>query len=208
MAKNMYWKTGLTGGGGQDLDGIDGANLNDLDGAIVITAAGFYIYTLDADSGLGESSPDRIVPDSNPGTKVWINHGVSLANADTLDTLHAAAFGQLATAAEWTTQQNFNEAAITSTSNATAWNLDTAQCAYHNMTENTTISSPTNMNAGGTYILRIEGNGSATLSWNAVFKWGTGSAPAAPAADGDIIICSFYSDGTNMYGVETLREEA
>lgn len=116
--------------------------------------------------------------------------------------------GVLDTAAEWTAQQNFNESALSSSSNAVAWNLDLAQSAYLNMTENTTISAPTNMNAGGTYIIRIEGDGSSTLAWNAAFIWGTQSAPSEPAANGDIIIVSFYSDGTSMYGAEFIREEA
>ncbi len=122
--------------------------------------------------------------------------------------LNVAETGVLATAAEWTAQQNFNELAITSAGNAVAWNMDTGQCAYHNLTENTTISAPSNLNAGGTYILRVEGDGSSSLAFNAVFVWGEASAPAAPAADGDIIILSFYSDGTTLYGVEAVREEA
>jgi hypothetical protein len=65
--------------------------------------------------------------------------------------LNVAETGVLATAAEWTKQQNFNEAAITSSGNAVAWDTDTAQCALHTLTENTTISAPTNLNAGATY---------------------------------------------------------
>ncbi len=110
---------------------------------------------------------------------------------------------------EWTGQQNFNEAAITSSSNAVAWDLDDAQCAVHTLTENTTISAPTNMNAGATYMLRVvQAAGVYTLAFNAAFKWGQAAASVAPAASGDVIILSFYSDGTNMYGVEGVREEA
>lgn len=109
---------------------------------------------------------------------------------------------------EWTRQQNFNELAITSSGNSVAWNLDTAQCAYHNMTQNTTIANPTNKKAGGTYILRVRQSASYTLSWNSVFKWGQAPTPAEPAASGDVVIFSFYSDGTNMYGAEVVREEA
>jgi hypothetical protein len=117
--------------------------------------------------------------------------------------------GQLNVAAEWTKQQNINEAAITSTSNATAWNTDDAQCALHTLTENTTISAPTNLNAGSTYVLRVvQAAGLYTLAFNAVFKWGTADTPTAPAGSGDVVIFSFYSDGTNMYGVEFIREEA
>jgi len=117
--------------------------------------------------------------------------------------------GILDTAAEWTKQQNFNESALTSSSNAVAWNLDTAQCAVHVLTENTTISAPTNMNAGGTYILRVvQAAGVYTLAWNAAFDWGAADTPAAPAANGDVVIFSFYSDGTTIYGGEFNRSEA
>jgi len=117
--------------------------------------------------------------------------------------------GVLGTAAEWSKQQNFNEAAITSSSNSVAWNLDDAQCAVHTLTENTTIAAPTNMNAGGTYVLRVvQAAGVYTLAFNAVFDWGEESAPAAPAASGDVAVFSFYSDGTNMYGGEFVRVEA
>jgi len=112
-------------------------------------------------------------------------------------------------AQEWTAQQNFNEKAITSAAAATAWDLDLAQCAVHTLTENTTISAPTNMNAGGHYVLRIvQAAGTFSIAWNAVFEWGEQSAPDAPAADGDVVIVSFASDGTTMYGGEFIRVEA
>lgn len=117
--------------------------------------------------------------------------------------------GKLAEAAEWTRQQNFNEALIVSVSNEVAWNLDLAQCAAHVMTENTTIKNPTNMNAGGTYILRLlQQAGVYTISWDTSYEWGEQSAPAEPAANGDVVIVSFFSDGSIMYGSEFCRKEA
>jgi len=113
------------------------------------------------------------------------------------------------TASEYTKTQNFDEQTLTSTSNSVAWDLESNQCAVHTLTENTTIAAPTNMKAGATYILRVvQGSGPYTLAWNAAFKWGELSAPSAPAAENDVLICSFYSDGTNMYGAEFVREEA
>lgn len=112
-------------------------------------------------------------------------------------------------ASEWTGRQNFNELAITSTSNSVAWNLNVAQCAVHVLTENTTIAAPSNQVAGATYVLRVvQAAGVYTLAWNAVFKWGTAGAPSEPAASGDVAIFSFYSNGTYMYGGEFCREEA
>jgi hypothetical protein len=138
----------------------------------------------------------------------------NLAQFDAADSLEdsgesIAEIGVLDTAAEWTGQQNFNELAITSTATATAWNLDTAQTAVHTLTENTTISAPSNMNAGGTYVLRVvQAAGVYTLAFNAVFEWGSVPAPEEPAADGDVVIISFYSDGSTMYGGEFNRTEA
>lgn len=69
---NFYAATSLIGGGFGTLDAIDGAELADDDGAVVITADTAYFYHLNATSGEEESSPDIIVPDNNPGDKRWI----------------------------------------------------------------------------------------------------------------------------------------
>ena len=76
MPKKQYWAHILTGGAAGALDLIDGTALNDLDMAYVVTADLFYTYTLDADSGASESSPDVISPDTNAGTKRWILTGI------------------------------------------------------------------------------------------------------------------------------------
>jgi hypothetical protein len=144
-------------------------------------------------------------------TTVDINGGTIDAAAIGGATPAAGMFTTLGTNAanEWSKQQNFNEAAITSAAAAVAWNTDIAQCAVHTMTEDTTISAPSNQNAGSSYILRVvQAAGVHTLAWNAAFKWGAADDPVAPAANGDVVIFTFYSDGANMYGVEAVREEA
>jgi hypothetical protein len=132
------------------------------------------------------------------------------ADGDLVGSGYAASeIGVLATAAEWSGAQNFNEMAILSDTAAVAWDLDVRQCAVHVLTEDTTISEPTNMKGGGTYVLRImQAVDVWTLSWNAAFKWGAAGPPAAPLGNADVIILSFYSDGTYMHGVEFIREEA
>ena len=70
-ASNGYGATALTGGTTGCLDAINGALLNDGDKAFVLTATQFYFYTLDANSGAAESSPDIISPDTNAGNKRW-----------------------------------------------------------------------------------------------------------------------------------------
>ena len=72
MAKSVYIKTGLTGGSATtDLDGVDGNKLVDGDVAFVYTGGKKYEYLLNATGGAAESSPNVIVPDTNPGTKNW-----------------------------------------------------------------------------------------------------------------------------------------
>ena len=71
MPNRNYGAIALTGGGDGALDALDGATFIDGDGAIVITASNFYVYTLDADSGLDEDVPDVIKPDTNAGDKRW-----------------------------------------------------------------------------------------------------------------------------------------
>ena len=72
MAANFYGAIALIGGGTGALDKIDGADLADGDGAMVMTNGTAYLYWLDADSGAAESSPDVISPDSNAGNKRWL----------------------------------------------------------------------------------------------------------------------------------------
>ena len=104
---------------------------------------------------------------------------------------------------------NSNEAALNSSGNETNWDLDAAQCAVFTMNENSTIMNPTNMNAGGTYVLRVvQAAGLYGLSWDTAYQWGIKNVPVAPAANGDVVVLTFYTDGTLMYGGEFVREEA
>lgn len=104
----------------------------------------------------------------------------------------------------YTGQQNFTAASITSTSNSIAWNLATKQVATHTFTENTTLANPTNMVAGGTYIVVFTQHASSpkTLAYGNAYKWPGGTVPVISATNGAVDIYTFVSDGTNMYGVQ------
>lgn len=71
--KQVYHCNFLTGGTNSTyLDYADGNSLSDKDRAFVLVSGTFYVYELDADSGVAESSPNIISPDTNAGTKRWI----------------------------------------------------------------------------------------------------------------------------------------
>lgn len=66
MAK-YFWRSGLTGGTGNDLDGIPSASLTTGDVANVIDGTNFYVYHYDSTDATAESSPDTIEPDDGGG---------------------------------------------------------------------------------------------------------------------------------------------
>ena len=103
----------------------------------------------------------------------------------------------LAEANEWTAAQNFNQAALTSTSNAVAWDVAAAQAALHVLTEDTTVGAPTNMKAGMFFSLAVTQHASSakTLAFNAVFL---GTITTMSETVDETIVYVFYSpDGTN-----------
>ena len=74
MANKIYGFIALTGGGTGALDReeIDGDDLVDKDIAIGVVTDTLYVYILDADSAVAESSPAVIAPDTNAGDKRWV----------------------------------------------------------------------------------------------------------------------------------------
>jgi hypothetical protein len=73
-ANKFYWANGLSGGG-DAIDGIDGAIITAGDGCFVVLDSGtntpkFYLYRAQASSA-AEDSPNVITPDSNAGTMRW-----------------------------------------------------------------------------------------------------------------------------------------
>lgn len=107
-----------------------------------------------------------------------------------------------ATARTYTKQQNFAEATLTDAANI-SWNLDDAQTAKVTLAGNRTLDNPTNLVAGGTYVLRIiqDGTGTRTLAYGSAYKFPGGTAPTLSTAAGAEDIITFYCDGTNMNGV-------
>jgi hypothetical protein len=66
---NAFYRQGLIGGGADDLDLVDGADVVQDDVALVLVGDVSYFYKLEAASGAAEASPGIISPDSNAGTK-------------------------------------------------------------------------------------------------------------------------------------------
>ena len=103
---------------------------------------------------------------------------------------------------EYTKTQNFN--ATTLTDGATiAWDASLNQVCSVTITDNRTMAAPTNLVDGGFYHLTViqDGTGSRTLTWNAVFKWPSDTAPTLTTTASEQDEFTFWSNGTNLYQV-------
>jgi len=85
--------------------------------------------------------------------------------------------------------------ALTSSSNAVAWDTQAKPNAYHITTENTTFSAPTNGVEGAFICLEINYNGSHTIGWNTAFEFPASTEPTETATDGKTDIHVFRYNG-------------
>jgi hypothetical protein len=85
--------------------------------------------------------------------------------------------------------------ALTSSSNAVAWDVQAKPNAYHLTTENTTFSAPTNSVEGSFICLEINYNGSHTIAFNTVFEFAASTAPTFTSTDGKTDILVFRYNG-------------
>ena len=86
--------------------------------------------------------------------------------------------------------------ALTSSSNAVAWDAQAKPNAYHLTTENTTFSAPTNNTEGSFICLEINYNGSHTIAFNTVFEFAASTAPTFTSTDGKTDILVFRYNGS------------
>ena len=90
---------------------------------------------------------------------------------------------------------NVAQQAITSSSNAIAWDASDKPNAYHQTTENTTLSAPSNAVEGAFICIEINFNGSHTFAWNAIFNFAADTAPTTTDTDGKTDIFVFRYNG-------------
>jgi hypothetical protein len=95
------------------------------------------------------------------------------------------------------TSANISQVAITSSSNATAWDARAAANAYYVTSENTTISAPSNAVEGAIISIEIAQGGTArTVAWNTVFEFAASTAPTVTATASKTDIFAFRYNGS------------
>ena len=90
---------------------------------------------------------------------------------------------------------NIAQVALSSSSNAVAWDASAAPNAYHLTTENTTFSAPSNAVEGAFICVEINYNGSHTIAFNTVFEFAASTAPTFTSTDAKTDILVFRYSG-------------
>jgi len=89
------------------------------------------------------------------------------------------------------------QVALTSSSNAVAWDATAAANAYHVTTENTTFSAPSNAVEGAIISVELaQGATPRTIAWNTVFEFAASTAPTVTATANKTDIFSFRYNGS------------
>ena len=95
------------------------------------------------------------------------------------------------------TAARVTQVAITSSSNAVAWDAAAAANAYHVTTENTTFSAPSNATEGAIIQVELAQGGTArTIAWNTVFEFAASTAPTVTATANKTDIFTFRYNGS------------
>jgi len=96
-----------------------------------------------------------------------------------------------------TTSARITQVAITSSSNAVAWDSVAAANAYHVTTENTTFSAPSNSVEGAVISVELaQGCTARTIAWNTVFEFAASTAPTVTATANKTDIFTFRYNGS------------
>ena len=172
----------------------DGSN-----GNIDITPNGTGDVTLQADTvQIGDNNADATLTTQGTGDLILnTNNGTNAGNI----TLADGANGDINVSTNGTGAIKFNDIAyipqqaLTSSSNAVAWDAQAKPNAFHLTTENTTFSAPTNNIEGSFICLEINYNGSHTIAFNTVFEFAASTAPTFTSTDGKTDILVFRYNG-------------
>ncbi len=150
-------------------------------GGLKITGGDIYIRN--------PSDADMIHATSGGAVNLYHNGSAKLATTST---------GATTTGLHTSTQSaNITQVAITSSSNAVAWDARAAANAYHVTTENTTFSAPSNAVEGAIISVEIAQGGTArTIAWNTVFEFASSTAPTITATANKTDILSFRYNGS------------
>ena len=153
------------------------------------------LYHDGSNSFLANSTGALKLATETSGIAVTIGHTTSETTvADNLTVTGNSTTTGIATAS---TSAKITQVALTSSSNAVAWDAAAAANAYHLTTENTTFSAPSNAVEGAIISVEIAQGGTArTVAWNTVFEFAASTAPTVTATANKTDIFAFRYNGS------------
>ena len=184
-------------GGNLDVNGQDIVSTSNADIDIIPNGTGDV--NLGADTvQIGDNNANATLTTQGTGDLILnTNNGTNAGNI----TLEDGANGHIQVTTNGTGYIKFNDLAyipqqaLTSSSNAVAWDVQAKPNAYHLTTENTTFSAPTNAVEGSFICLEINYDGSHTIAFNTVFEFAGSTAPTFTSTDGKTDILVFRYNG-------------
>ena len=161
-------------------------------------SAGTTALTLDMSAAGAATFNNKII-----ATELDISGNVDIDGTTNLDAVDIDGAVNMATTllvtgiATAATSAKITQVAITSSSNAVAWNSAAAANAYHVTTENTTFSAPSNAVEGAIISVELAQGGTVrTIAWNTVFEFAASTAPTVTATANKTDIFSFRYNGS------------
>ena len=198
VASDLVNDTSPQLGGNLDVNGNDIVSTSNADIDIIPNGTGDI--NLGADTvQIGDNNANATLTTQGTGDLILnTNNGTNAGNI----TLEDGANGHIQVTTNGTGYIKFNDLAyipqqaLTSSSNAVAWDVQAKPNAYHLTTENTTFSAPTNSVEGSFIALEINYDGSHTIAFNTVFEFAASTAPTFTSTDGKTDILVFRYNGT------------
>ena len=198
VASDLVNDTSPQLGGNLDVNGNDIVSTSNADIDIIPNGTGDV--NLGADTvQIGDNNANATLTTQGTGDLILnTNNGTNAGNI----TLEDGANGHIQVTTNGTGYIKFNDLAyipqqaLTSSSNAVAWDVQAKPNAYHLTTENTTFSAPTNAVEGSFICLEINYDGSHTIAFNTVFEFASSTAPTFTSTDGKTDILVFRYNGS------------
>ncbi len=200
--------TALDISGDIDVDGTTNLDVVDIDGAVdmatTLTLAGNADFNgdldvdgttnldvVDIDGAVDMATTLAVAGNVDFNGDLDVDGTANLDNTDIDGTLNTSGVVTSQTSA------NISQVAISSSSNATAWDAAAAANAYYVTSENTTISAPSNAVEGAIISIEIAQGGTArTVAWNTVFEFAASTAPTVTATASKTDIFAFRYNGS------------
>jgi hypothetical protein len=184
-------------GGSLDVNGNDIVSTSNADIDIIPNGTGDV--NLGADTvQIGDNNANATLTTQGTGDLILnTNSGTNSGNI----TISDGANGNIDISTNGTGAIKFNDLAyipqqaLTSSSNAIAWDVQAKPNAYHLTTESTTFSAPTNAVEGSFICIEINYDGAHTIAFNTVFEFAASTAPTFTSADGKTDILVFKYNG-------------